>query len=83
MRYMDLEGYHIRSIDVGGYRHNYEGFYEKNIISNVYKQGKNDHNSRCSCKPCENSLYSSISLLVKSFEEDIQPSGDRVDTDRG
>ena len=29
MRYMDLEGHNIRSIDVGGYRYNYEGFYEK------------------------------------------------------
>ena len=29
---------------------------------------------------CENSLLSSLSLLVKSFEEEIQPSGDRVDT---
>ena len=27
MRYMDLEGH---TMDVGGYRHNYEGFYEKN-----------------------------------------------------
>ena len=34
-------------------------------------------------KPCENSLISSLSLLVKSFEEEIQPSGDRVDTARG
>ena len=35
------------------------------------------------CKPCGNSLLSSLSLLVKSFEEEIQPSGDRVDTARG
>ena len=34
-------------------------------------------------KPCVNSLISSLSLLVKSFEEEIQPSGDRVDTARG
>ena len=29
---------------------------------------------------CGNSLLSSLSLLVKSFEEDIRPSGDRMDT---
>ena len=38
---------------------------------------------QCPCKPCENSLTSSLSLLVKSFEEEIQPSGDRLDTARG
>ena len=70
-------------MDVGGYRHNYEGFYEKNLIPNVYKLGENDHNSRCPCRTCGNSLLSSLSLLVKSFEEEIQPSGDRVDTARG
>ena len=37
MRYIDLEVTHIRFIDVGEYRHNYEGFYEKNLILNVYK----------------------------------------------
>ena len=29
MRYMDIEGHTQRSMDVGGYRHNYEGFYKK------------------------------------------------------
>ena len=37
MRYMDLEGHTIKSMDFGGYRHNYEGFYEKNLKPNVYK----------------------------------------------
>ena len=55
-------------------------FYKKNLVPNVYKS---DHNSRCPCKPCGNSLLSSLSLLVKSFEEEIQLSGDRVDTARG
>ena len=35
------------------------------------------------CKPRENSLLSSLSLLVKRFEVEIQPSGDRVDITRG
>ena len=43
-------------------------FIKKNLISNVYKEGENDYNSRCPCKSCENSLISSLSLLVKSFE---------------
>ena len=55
----------------------------KKIIPNVYKSGENDHNSRYPCKPCRNSLHSSLSLLVKSFEEEIQPSEDCVDTARG
>ena len=32
MRYLDLEGHKIRSMNVSGYRHNYEGFYEKSIF---------------------------------------------------
>ena len=58
------------------YIYNYEGFYKKIHTPNVYKYGENDHNSRCSCKPSRHSLISSLSLLVKSFEEDIQPSKD-------
>ena len=56
---------------------------KKNSIPNVYKYRENDHNSRCPYKPCGNSLLSSLSLLVKSFEEEIQPSRDCVDTARG
>ena len=52
-------------------------------IPNVCKKREKDHNSRCPCKPYENSLISSLSLLVKSFEEEIQPSENRVDMARG
>ena len=55
----------------------------KNLIPNVYKHGENDHNSRYPSKPYENSLFSSLSRLVKSFEEEIQPSRDHVDTATG
>ena len=58
-------------------------FMKKNLIPNVYKLGESDHNSRCPCKPCENFLLSSLSLCVKSFEEQIQSSRDRMDTARG
>ena len=66
-------------MDIDRYRHNYEGFYEQKLIPNVYKEGENDHNSRFSYEHCDNSLLSSLSLLVKSFEEEIQPSKDLVD----
>ena len=46
-------------------------------------RGRNDHNLRCPCKPCGNSFLSYLSLLVKGFEEEIQPSKDCVDTTRG
>ena len=52
-------------------------------IPNVYKKGENDHNSRCPSKSCVNSLFSSLFLLVKSFEDKIQPSRDCVNTARG
>ena len=69
-------------MDVGGYRHNYEGFHGKTLFQMSVKLGENDHNYKCPCKPCGNYLLSSLSLLVKSFEEEIQPFGDRVDTAR-
>ena len=58
-------------MDVGRYRYNYKGFYKKIYIPTIYKYGENNRNSRCSCKPCENYLISSISLLEKSFDEEI------------
>ena len=74
---------HIKFVDLGGYRHNYKGFIKKISISNVYKQGENDHNSRCPCKCCRNSFISSLSLSEKSFKEEIQPFDNHVDTARG
>ena len=72
MRYMNLEGHNYEDIaNVGGYRHNYEGFYKRIHIPNVCKSGENDHNSRCLCKPFGNYLLSFLSLLVNIFEEDI------------
>ena len=40
MRYMDLEGHNIRFIDLGGYRHNYEGFYEKTSYQMSINRGR-------------------------------------------
>ena len=67
-------------MDVGEYKYNYEGFYKKIYIPNAYKEGENDYNSKCPCKPSEDFQISSFSLLVKSFEEEIKPSSNLVDT---
>ena len=42
MRYMNVEGHtqHIRFIDVGGYRHNYEDFYEKSTYQMFINRGR-------------------------------------------
>ena len=41
MRYMDLEGHtHIRGMDICRYRHDYEGFYEKNLIQMSINRGR-------------------------------------------
>ena len=61
---------------VGRYRHNYEGFYEKNSYQMSINRGRMTTTKG-------HSLYSYLSLLVKSFEEEIQLSRDRVDTARG
>ena len=55
----------------------------KIYIPNDYKYGEKDHNSRCPCMPFGNSLLYSLSLMVKSFGEDIRPSTNCVDTSRG
>ena len=46
-------------------------FMKKILYQMSINRGENDHNSRCPCKPCGNSLHSSLSLLVKRFEEEI------------
>ena len=58
-------------------------FILKNLYTKCIEIGGNYHNSRCPYKPYEISLMSTLSLLVKSFEEDIKPSGDCADTVRG
>ena len=37
---MDLEGQHIRSMDVGGYRHNNKGFFEKFTFPKSINRGR-------------------------------------------
>ena len=40
MRYIYLEGQTYKAIDVGGYIHNYEGFYEKFTYQMSINQGR-------------------------------------------
>ena len=65
---------HIRSMDVGRYRYNYESFYEKSIYQMSISKEKiiitqGAHASLVGILP-----FFSLSLLMKSFEEEIQPS---------
>ena len=50
-------------MDVSRYRHNYEGLYEKYTYQMSINGRENDYNLRFSCKPCENSLISSLSRV--------------------
>ena len=69
-------------MDIGGYRHNYNGFYEKASF-----QMSTNRERTTTTEGAHASLVGILSfllsLLVTRFEEEIQPSGDRVDTARG
>ena len=62
MRYMNLEGTHISSINVGGYRHNYEGFYEKILYQMSINRGRATTNKGAHASPGEFSPFFSFSL---------------------
>ena len=69
-------------MDVGGYRHNYEGFYKKTSYQMSINKERTTTTVGAHASLVE-ILSIILSLLVKSFEEEIQPSRDRVDTARG
>ena len=69
-------------MDVGGYRHNYEGFYEKTSFQMSINRGRTTTTEGAHASLVR-ILYILLFLLVKSFEEEIKPSGDRVDTAKG
>ena len=70
-------------MDVGGYRHNYEGFNEKHSYQMSINRGRMTTTKGANASLVGILSFSSLSLLVKSFAEEIQPSGDCVDTARG
>ena len=75
---------HIRSIDVCGYKHNYDSFYEKFIYQMSINRGRTTTTQGAQASLVGIFfLLSSLSLWMKSFEEEIQMSEDRMNTIRG
>ena len=83
MRYMDIEGHIYNAYGCWYVDIIKRVFIKKSTYQMTINKGENDQNSRCPCKLYENSLISSLSLLVKNFEEEIQPSKDYVHTVTG
>ena len=66
---------HIRSMDVCGYRYNYEGFYKKFIHQMFINMGRMT-TTQDAHKNLVGTLSILFSLLVKSFEEEIPSFGE-------
>ena len=72
------------SMNVSRYRHNYKGFSKKIHKKNLKNMRRTTTFKGAYARALtSNSLLSFLSLLVKSFEEEIQPSRDHMDTARG
>ena len=59
MRYVDLEGHTHKVIDIGGYRHHYEVFYEKTSYQMLINKGRTT-----TTKGAHASLVGIISFLL-------------------
>ena len=70
-------------MDVGGYRHNYEGFYDKTLYQMFINWERMTITQGAHASLVRILSFLLFYLLVKSFEEEIQPSGNRVDIARG
>ena len=57
---------HIRSIDVGGYRHNYEDFYEKTSYQMSINRGRTTRTQGAHA-----SLVRILSILLFSLSEEL------------
>ena len=72
----------MNSIDICGYRHNYEVFYEKYIYQIFINKGR-----MIITQGAHASLIKILSFLLffirQELEEKIQPSNDHVDIARG
>ena len=69
-------------MDIGRYRHNYEGFNKKLTYQIFINKGRMTITQDAHASFVLLSFFFFL-LLVKSFEEEIQPSRDRVHTARG
>ena len=74
---------HIRSIEIGGYRHNSKGFLQK---FDTYQRSRSKGRTNTTQSAHTNFVQTFsflLSLFVKSVEDKIQFFGDFVDTTRG
>ena len=67
---MDLEGHTHK---IYGCRHTYEGFYEKSTYQMSINMGRMTKTQGAHTSLVGILFFSSLSLSVKSFEEEIQP----------
>ena len=73
---MDIEGYTHKSMNIGGYKHDFEGFCEK-FTYLISKNKRRMRTPKCTyAKFVRNSLLSPLYLLVKYIEKEIQSSND-------
>ena len=70
-------------MDVGGCRHNYEGFYEKTSYQMSKNRKRTTTTQGAHARLVGILSFLLFSLLVKSFKEEIEPFKDCVDTARG
>ena len=66
-------------MDVGEYRHNYEGFCENFTCQTSIHMGTRTKSKSVRTNFLKNSLLSTLSLFLKSTKEEIQPFGHCVD----
>ena len=69
-------------MNIGLYRHNYEGFYEKTSSYMSINRERTTTTLGVHTSLVGILSFFSLSLSVKSFEEEIQPSEDCVDIAR-
>ena len=70
-------------MNIGGYRHIYEGFYEKSIYQMTINRERTTTIEGAFASLVGILSFWSFYLLVQSFENEIQPSKDHLDTARG
>ena len=66
-----------------GYKHNFENFFEKFHIPNIYKNRMTTQYKSAHVNFVRTYPLSFLSLLVKNIEMEIQSSSNHVDIDRG
>ena len=81
MRYMNRV-IHIRSMDIGRFRHNFEGFCRNFTYPVSLNEERMTPSKRAHVNLVESSPLSSLYLSMQSIEEEIQSYSNYVDTCR-